>query len=118
MNTADRSIRALDVALRRRFDIFECFPDPDILRRFYASPQRVNEVPDLVDGFLRLNDQLTEQLDEHHTIGQSFFMADVMTSERLRHTWKRQLMPLIHEYFFDQPDVAREYDVTEFWSTS
>src|SRR5262249_25513633 len=54
MNTADRSIRSIDVALRRRFDVFECHPNAGILRRYYAS--RVNDVADLVAGFEKLNE--------------------------------------------------------------
>lgn len=115
MNTADRSIRSIDVALRRRFEIFECFPDAEILQRYYDAPGRENEVPDLIDGFQALNQKLTDDLDRHHTIGQTFFMNDRMTPERLRSTWRRQLAPLIEEYFFDQPDVAADYAFEVFW---
>lgn len=115
MNTADRSIRSIDVALRRRFEIFECLPDPEALEKFYALGRGANYVTDLVAGFTALNEALTEGLDRHHTIGQSFFMADEMSKDRLARVWNRQIYPLIEEYFFDQPDLAAEYRLPTFW---
>jgi 5-methylcytosine-specific restriction protein B len=113
MNTADRSIRSIDTALRRRFDIFECPADPDVLTRFYET--RVSEVGKLVEGFASLNIDLRERLDRHHAIGQSFLMGDPMTSQRLVRVWTRQIAPLIEEYFFDQPDVAADFTLEKYW---
>lgn len=115
MNTADRSIRSIDTALRRRFEIFECQPDAQILHRWYERPQATNEVPDLIDGFERLNGELTAAFDRHHTVGHTFFMADRMTRESLVRTWDRQLRPLIEEYFFDEPDRVADFTVETFW---
>ena len=114
MNTADRSIRSIDIALRRRFQIFECPPDVHILERYYES-NGTNHVPDLFTGFVRLNEQLEEDLDKHHAIGHTFFMAKEMTTERLRWVWKRQIGPLIEEYFFDQPDIGSDFVLERFW---
>jgi 5-methylcytosine-specific restriction protein B len=114
MNTADRSIRSIDVALRRRFEIFECAPDAGILERFYANRQ--NQVDDLVSGFNKLNEALTKALDRHHTIGHTFFMAPVMTPALLQSVWRYRIGPLIEEYFFDQPDVAASFSPTKFWA--
>ena len=72
MNTADRSIRSIDVALRRRFDVFECAPDPAILGSWYE--QHENTVPGLLDGFVAVNGSLEREIDRHHTIGHTFFM--------------------------------------------
>jgi 5-methylcytosine-specific restriction protein B len=116
MNTADRSIRSLDIALRRRFEVFECSPSVDILGRYYAA--RTCQVEDLGEGFLKLNDRLTDLLDRHHTIGHSFFMANPMTPARLRATWRRQLQPLLEEYFFDQPALAATFHLEEFWPSA
>lgn len=113
MNTADRSIRSIDVALRRRFDVFECLPNREVLERYYST--RENAVPDLIDGFERLNDALRQRLDRHHTIGHAFFLADPFTPERLLHIWEHKLGPLIEEYFFDQPDIAASFSVSQFW---
>jgi 5-methylcytosine-specific restriction enzyme B len=113
MNTADRSIRSIDVALRRRFDVFECLPDRKVLESYFAS--RTNTVPDLYDGFEALNAALTEHLDRHHTIGHTFFMADPMTPEELRRIWRHQVGPLIDDYFFDRPSLADEYKPENFW---
>src|SRR5439155_4763123 len=115
MNTADRSIRSIDVALRRRFDVFECAADPEILDRYYADPRRRNSVPGLIAGFVALNAKLASQLDPYHTIGQTFFMDDDFTIKKLRLVWRRKLQPLIAEYFFDQPDVAVSCKLETFW---
>lgn len=113
MNTADRSIRSIDVALRRRFEVFECLPDPGILERYYET--RVHTVPGLFEGFAKLNERLARDVDEYHTIGQTYFMAQNFTSELLCATWRRKLKPLIQEYFLDQPDLGSTYILSEFW---
>ncbi|MFJ2757477.1 MrcB family domain-containing protein [Nocardioides sp. NPDC087217] len=113
MNTADRSIRSIDLALRRRFEVFECPPSRKILESFYETAQC--EVPDLLEGFDKLNVRLTELLDRHHTVGHSFFMADPLTPHLLKAAWTRQLQPLFEEYFFDDPSVAASLQIEEFW---
>ena len=115
MNTADRSIRSIDIALRRRFEVFECPPDAEILKSYYEETDSQNHIPGLIDGFLALNEKLEGQLDRHHTIGHTFFMDEKMTSQRLEQIWRRQIGPLIEEYFFDQPDLAGEFSVGAFW---
>lgn len=114
MNTADRSIRSIDVALRRRFGIFECPPSSDILRRYYST-DRINQVPNLIAGFEALNENLTDYLDRHHTVGHTFFMSTEMTRNRLENVWERQIAPLIEEYFFDQPDIVGEFQFDQYW---
>ena len=115
MNTADRSVRSIDVALRRRFEVFECPADAELLRRFYDLSHNSTSVAGLVDGFANLNSDLTQLLDRHHTIGQSFFMADDYDRARLERTWRRQVLPLIEDYFFDQPDVVGEFTLGKYW---
>lgn len=114
MNTADRSIRSVDAALRRRFDIFDCPPRPDIIDSFY-SDGNTTDIEGLSAGLGQLNIRLTEYLDRHHTVGHSFFMKDGFGHTDLRRTWDRQIKPLIEEYFFDQPGVADEFHRDQFW---
>ncbi|WP_158756725.1 MrcB family domain-containing protein [Paraburkholderia acidiphila] len=113
MNTADRSIRSIDVALRRRFDVFELRPDPEILRKYYENNRP--SLPGLVDGFVQLNQMLESELDRHHTIGHTFFMRSEMGAETLRKIWTRRVFPLIEEFFFDQPQFTREFSLERFW---
>ena len=114
MNTADRSIRSIDIALRRRFDVFELGPDAGVLRRFFEGRQL--NVPNLLVGFEKLNARLDADLDRHHTIGHAFFMKPGIDRKMLRAIWDRKIYPLIEEYFFDQLDIARnEYVFETFW---
>lgn len=114
MNTADRNIRSIDAALRRRFMIFELQPSPQVLTAFYGDHD--NEVPDLVEGLITLNDQLTQLLDRHHTIGHTYFMDERgMNAGRLNQVWLRQIRPLLEEYLFDMPDELARFSVEAFW---
>jgi len=114
MNTADRSIRSIDIALRRRFDVFELKPDAGVLRRFFQ--RNAPNIPNLIEGFERLNAKLAGDLDRHHTIGHAFFMKPGLDRAGLRAVWDRKIYPLIEEYFFDQLDIARdEYGFDKFW---
>lgn len=116
MNTADRSIRSIDVALRRRFDVFELGPDPAILGRFYDGKELL--VPDLVEGFRALNLALATQIDRHHTIGHAFFMRPRLDPRVLSQIWDRRVFPLIEEFYFDQPGYAKEFTLGRFWPRS
>lgn len=113
MNTADRSIRNIDVALRRRFEVFDCEPSARILAAYYKVYK--NEVADLIAGFEKLNDRLTTDLDRYHTIGHSFFMAEHFTYATLRSVWKRRVRPLIEELFFDEPDKLSGLTLEALW---
>ena len=114
MNTADRSIRAIDIALRRRFDVFELGPDPNVLKQYHEKYGGL-EVLDLVDGFIALNEALVQTLDKHHTIGHAFFMKPHMSPAQLKSIWVRKVFPLIEEFFFDQPELAAEFSCVRFW---
>jgi hypothetical protein len=118
MNTADRSTRSIDIALRRRFEIFECPPRSDILTAYYDESPHTTGVPELEVGFSKLNEELRAQLDRHHTIGHSFFMRDLFTADHLRRTWDRQIRPLLEDYFFDREDLVDQYTRERFWPDS
>jgi 5-methylcytosine-specific restriction protein B len=119
MNTADRNIRSIDIALRRRFDVFMCPPDPDVLTRYYADTDRhLGDVSDLVPGFIKLNDRLAKELDEHHTIGHACFMSSHFPLSELQATWTRKIQPLLGEYFFASPDIAEQFVLSDFWPSA
>ena len=116
MNTADRSIRTLDVAMRRRFRFFELPSRSDVVERHYAKPSNSNQLgAELIAGFEKLNAKLVEDIDRHHTIGHSYVLHRVMNAATLREVWDQEIFPLIEDYFFDRPDKVAEYDVSGFW---
>ncbi|WP_411700105.1 McrB family protein [Conyzicola sp.] len=117
MNTADRSTKSIDLALRRRFDFFELAPDVEVLRSHYLKPENNNELGEtLFKGFVSLNNALEASLgDRHLAVGHSYLMKDRMTMGALTKIWKHQLMPLIEDYFYDQPAGAEALTFEAFW---
>jgi len=101
MNTADRSIEALDTALRRRFSFKEFPPKSHLIKTEGAS----GKIDGLVDGIdlesllLTINTRIEKLIDKDHRIGHSYFLK-VDTKEKLIHAFKNEIIPLLEEYFF------------------
>lgn len=91
MNTADRSVEALDTALRRRFSFVEMQPDPEIL-------SEVEDV-DLSKLLKTINQRIEVLIDKDHQIGHSYFIG-IQDLEDLRRTFKDKIIPLLEEYFY------------------
>ena len=107
MNTADRSIALLDLALRRRFAFEELMPRPLLL-----SGRTVGNV-DLERLLTRLNERIVALLDRDHQIGHSYFL-DIKKSgdERketsdLRFAWYHRVVPLLQEYFYSNREQLK-----------
>ncbi|SOZ73761.1 conserved hypothetical protein [Cupriavidus taiwanensis] len=97
MNTADRSLAGLDLALRRRFSFREMPPRPDLLDTVEISGVNVG-------ALLRvMNERIELLLDRDHCIGHAYFMAlaDAPTIDALGDVFRSKLIPLLQEYFFE-----------------
>ena len=117
MNNSDRSVRTIDLALRRRFDFFELKPDMTVLKKFYAKNPNEFHENELWGGLDELNKKIEKVLGERHfAVGHSYLMRrEGMTRQALRKIWKQQIFPLIEDYFYDQPAIAETFELGEFW---
>lgn len=101
MNTADRSIEALDTALRRRFSFKEFPPKPYLIKTEGASSKidgLVDEI-DLENLLNTINTRIEKLIDKDHKIGHSYLLK-VDNKEKLVHAFKNEIIPLLEEYFF------------------
>ncbi|REC54620.1 hypothetical protein DRF62_09135 [Chryseobacterium piscium] len=94
MNTADRSVEALDTALRRRF----CFEE---------MPPKYEELKELeydIHGFSAykilktINQRIEKLIDKDHAIGHAYFIGK--NNETIVESFYKNIIPLLQEYFF------------------
>jgi hypothetical protein len=99
MNTADRSVEALDTALRRRFSFEEMLPKPELLKD--KGENGSGKVGDIVleDLLITINERIEALVDRDHTIGHAFFM-EVDSLDSLRNVFSNKVIPLLQEYFY------------------
>ncbi|ALV63750.1 GTPase subunit of restriction endonuclease [Thermococcus sp. 2319x1] len=107
MNTADRSIALLDVALRRRFAFLEIEPQPKELENKTIEGINLKELLE------KLNIKIEAIKDRDHRIGHSYFMK-VKTLEDLWFAWYYEIIPLLMEYFYNDWDSLRWLLGSEF----
>jgi 5-methylcytosine-specific restriction endonuclease McrBC GTP-binding regulatory subunit McrB len=100
MNTADRSIALMDVALRRRFTFEELMPNSSIIRQILEKTVTDTKFIDLVvDVFEVLNHRIRFVYDRDHQLGHAYFL-DVRNFVDLRQVFIDRIIPLLQEYFY------------------
>lgn len=97
MNTADRSIEALDLALRRRFTFVEMPPQPQLINQLAKTPLALGV--DLAAMLSIINQRLSLLLDKDYQIGHSYFLS-ISNLDDLKAVFKEKIIPLLQEYFF------------------
>ncbi|MBV7586940.1 AAA family ATPase [Pseudomonas sp. PDM33] len=97
MNTADRSLAGLDIALRRRFEFREMPPRPELLDDVDIGGLNVGQL------LRTMNQRIEVLLDRDHCLGHAYFipLKTEPSLERLEAIFRNQILPLLQEYFFE-----------------
>ena len=108
MNTADRSIALVDLALRRRFHFVEFHPDTPpvqgLLRRWLEqNAPAMLQVADIVD---RANKKLDNQ---QAAIGPSYFMKPGLDEDMLRLIWEHNVLPYVEEQLYGEHNLLNGF---------
>lgn len=93
MNTADRSVEALDTALRRRFSFVPMMPEENKLKI-------TDEGIDLPKLLQTINNRLRVLKDNDHTIGHAW-LWNVTNLKELINVFENKILPLLQEYFYN-----------------
>lgn len=97
MNTADRSLAGLDIALRRRFIFKEMHPSTALLDDINVEGLNIGEL------LRTLNERIEVLLDREHCLGHAYFipLKSDPTLDQLKLVFRNQVLPLLQEYFFE-----------------
>lgn len=113
MNTADRSLAMIDYALRRRFAFFDLEPafssDGFKLRQTTIQNPKFDYLITTVEA---LNNEIAQDasLGGGFRIGHSYFCtSDLIDSACLSTIVEYELIPLLQEYWFDEPSKIESW---------
>ena len=117
MNTADRSIALVDLALRRRFYFISFDPqEPPVgglLGRWLAE-----KAPDM-EWVAHAVAKANELLDSRHAaIGPSYFMKERLDEDAVERIWKHSVKPYIEEHLFGEPERLKDFELKKLRSQS
>jgi 5-methylcytosine-specific restriction protein B len=97
MNTADRSLAAMDIALRRRFVFREMPPRPSLLANVFVDSIPIEKLITVI------NQRIEALLGRDYCLGHAYFMSlhKENSQTELAAIFRLQILPLLQEYFFD-----------------
>lgn len=88
MNSTDKSIATIDIALRRRFTFIKMQPNKERIKFPHAK-----------ELFNKLNEFIENNLNEDYKLGHSYFM-NITNDEDLAFVKEYKIKPLLEEYFY------------------
>lgn len=97
MNSTDRSIAQMDMALRRRFAFRELRPRPELLD---GREKPMTAGIDLPSILTVINQRIALLLGRDFQVGHAYFLR-IRHLDDLKKLFDRQLIPLLQEYFYD-----------------
>ena len=106
MNTADRSIKMLDAALRRRFAFIETMPDYTLL-----SGEKVGNLG-LEDFLIELNRRVAEYEGREKQIGHAYLLNDgdpITEADEFARCFRQDILPLLQEYCYDEYGMLAKF---------
>ncbi len=96
MNTADRSIALMDLALRRRFDFEEMIPKHELLGTIETDDGDIIQLDKMLET---MNQRIEYLYDSDHMIGHSYFMG-IDSFDGLVSAFQDRIIPLLKEYSY------------------
>jgi len=112
MNTADRSIALVDLALRRRFNFVDFRPDKPPVKGVLVRWLEANHAE--LTWLARLVDRANKELDDHEAaIGPSYFMKADLTEALAERIWKHNVVPYLQEHLFGADDRLKAFEFDE-----
>ena len=104
MNTADKSIALIDIALRRRFEFEAMYPDASLIENGQAS-----------ELLRAINSKVIEmKKSRDYTIGHAYFMGGRSIEDALLY----KVIPLLEEYFPGRPDFVTDVFSSSNWQAA
>jgi 5-methylcytosine-specific restriction enzyme B len=97
MNTTDKSIALIDVALRRRFTFIKMKPNAELVLKSFRPI------------FEELNEMITKHIGEDYQIGHSYFMN--IDDSDLSFVIDYKIRPLLEEYYYGDDRISEIFDI-------
>ncbi|MXW97684.1 MAG: AAA domain-containing protein [Acidimicrobiaceae bacterium] len=108
MNTADRSIALVDLALRRRFYFVEFYPDTPPVKGLLRA--WINKHASRMEWVAEVVDLANERLSERHAaIGPSYFMIEGLDDASVSLIWEHNVLPYVEEQLYGEGERLRDF---------
>ena len=102
MNSTDKSIALIDIALRRRFTFLKMKPKANLIE--FLPARKI---------FENLNNQIEEDLGEDYQLGHSYFMK-IQNDDDLDFVLEYKIIPLLEEYYYGDDRLTDVKNICQF----